>query len=191
MGLPESATRQEIPITHRLCRHCKQYKHRRLFIPRIGTGEIKYDDYCGKCRHDVIKTLPLSQVQKRHEAGLASARALAAAEKEHKRRGYKRIIGQQRSRERKRRLSWESVYKSARLAQDQLKRFVPASPEEAAWVAQASALIKEAVDTCREFTHEAPQDTRTLWYDVLQPGRARELIDSFPGGEENSPLVIL
>jgi hypothetical protein len=181
----------EAPITHRLCRKCNQYKHRRLFIPRIGTGEIKYDNYCGTCRHNVNKQLSLGRVYERYKQGLASIKAVEAAKKEKKRRGLKRVAGRLKSIERSKRLSWDSVYKSARLAQDQLKRFAPASPEEAAWVAQASALIKEAVETCREFDHKAPGDTRTLWYDVLQPGRARELVDSFPGGEEKSPLVIL
>jgi len=182
------------PITHKLCKKCKQYKHRKHFVPR-GSKKLRYDYLCTECRKDGLSIHDHHTMQKRIDTGLFTPeRYEQLREMYAKRRKIKRDNAREKERLNNIKESWKPIYEKIEFAQKIMDDLLLLSQEEEDWNEEVRMLLKTAARTVNELEETGPKPDRCVfWYecDRLITVQFRELLERHPRGRYNAPLSMV
>lgn len=183
------------PVTHRYCASCRLWKHRQYFRARASSG-VTYDSVCSTCRPKLKLNAASKTLMKRVNRGVLALETFDRISE--KRRGERAVSirdTKQKNKLDKYEMSWKPVLRAIQIARSVINNRPADTPEKLKWRADAWVLVNEALREYnrRKRREECPFGLRPPWYAVLPAGpwRARELMNEYPGGPDNSPLKVL
>lgn len=186
----------DIPFNSLKCTRCKQVKHRRRFVPMKGIT-TRYDYWCSTCRKQV-HTLPETSITKRVIDGLTTPKTAARVKARKKENHIYSLTEGRKIREAKENeASWKPLLKAIAYMRTHIMgvQFMCEDQKEYDWAAKALRLVDKASTITEQRSKEGDKmpSSYRAWYDASREVREelRTLIDEYPRGASEAPLVII